>query len=710
MTSALGDFDPVLLAKRVVLSPPSLEQTRRFLPPQGSRARRLLEQVKPLVHRSNGDSRADALVDLLAAVWTRTPEERVLVAAQDNLTVDYLFALVQARLPEIGPIGGRVPLIAARVRQGMETDAVEDLGGFGNETSENLEAFQRGEAQILFAPEAAQVGLNLQCARVLVLYSVPWRPEEVEQWIGRLDRIGNVAAFSTDGGARTIDVYTIAQRGLVDEKVVGVLRRFGAFERSVNLDGAHLAEVAQAIEDAALRPDAVSWRVLEERTASMAAEDAVQELSSALRPHLPWQVHWATAQRERLDAMRPVAPVIGDLPEHSSVGPKAWDRAIEPMLRLLEKTGDYHLRWNIDPDTRKRFRTLWYRFGERVYGHRPVTASVVFSFGADPAHERSPRHAHAFITRRGDIGTPPRRDVLMEVEQDSVRRPLRFVNFGDALHDELIDGWAGRQPEQHLLDVTYPADHDLWKHAEPGWFLLRLSALDPADALAATRVREETLHAVAAAVTRSASEHLAPLVAPFAAAAMCSLEADERWLRASLMATSVLTARWRSARGWQPIAEQAVVALGNPMVRGRDNLPRAVAAVDLEVTAGAELDRMRSSERGGAEVWSSERPEFAAELRARLRIVAEEARDALDLATRALSRAEAAEVDAHVRGNRAQVTRAENLRDAAIDVVAMTEVYWQKREAWLRACEAAIVALRPRERLVAVIRARRGAT
>ena len=217
----------------------------------------LLERVKPLVHRSQGDSRADALVDLLADIWSNDKRERVLVAAQDNLTVDYLFELVQSRLPMIGPLQHRIPLVAARVRQGMMTEAPEDLGAFGNETDENLEAFQRGEAQILFAPEAAQVGLNLQCARVLILYSVPWRPEEVEQWIGRLDRIGNAAAFAMNNEARTIDVHTIVQKGLVDEKVVAVLEHFHVFERSVNLDGDHLAEVTRRIEDAALRPGSV---------------------------------------------------------------------------------------------------------------------------------------------------------------------------------------------------------------------------------------------------------------------------------------------------------------------------------------------------------------------------------------------------------------------------------------------------------------------
>lgn len=703
-------FDPVLLAKRVVLSPPSLEQRVDFFRRRGHERGGLLEQVKPLVHKSNGDSRADALVDLLADVWARAPDERVLVAAQDNLTVDYLFALVQARLPEIGPIGARVPLIAARVRQGMETDAVEDLGGFGNETSENLEAFQRGEAQVLFAPEAAQVGLNLQCARILVLYSVPWRPEEVEQWIGRLDRIGNIAAITSKGDAQTIDVHTIAQRGLVDEKVVAVLQRFHVFERSVNLDGAHLEEVAQAIEDAALRPDTVSWRALEERTSSMAAEDAVQELNSALRPHLPWNVGWASAQRERLDALRPVAPVIGSVQEHSSVGPMAWDRAIEPMLRLLAKAGDYHLRWNKDPETGKRFRTLWYRFGEReMYGHKPVSARVVFSFGADPTHERSPKHSHALITRRGDIGSPPRREVLMDLGHETVRRPLRFVNFGDALHDELVDGWARSLPGKQALDVTYFDDHDLWDHAEPGWFIVRMTVLDPAEALVPSRALQETEHAVAAAVTQSAVEHLAVLVAPFSRAAKCSLEADSRWLRAFLMARPECCARWKAAGEWVDVPQEAIAALMNPMAHERHGLPRAVP-VAPDAAISVELNRLRSDSQRGGVTWNSQLPEFRSELRARLRLVAEEARDALESAKRECTRAQAALVDAEERGNRAQITRAEHVRDASIDVLAMTGVYWKQRDAWLRACEVAIVELRPRERFVAAIRARRDAT
>jgi ATP-dependent helicase HepA len=701
-------FDGTLLAKRVILSPPSLEQRVDFFRRKGHERAGLLERVKPLVHRSNGDSRADALVDLLAAIWARSIHERVLVAAQDNLTVDYLYELVQARLPEVGPLSERVPLVAARVRQGMATDAVDDLAGFGNETSENIEAFTRGEAQVLFAPEAAQVGLNLQRARVVVLYSVPWRPEEVEQWIGRLDRIGNRAALSEDGDAKTIDVYTIAQRGLVDEKVVTVLQQFHVFERGVNLDGGHLREITDLIESAALRPDAVDWRALEEKAAAMAAADAVQELQSPLRAHLPWDVRWAKEQRARLDAMPSVSPIL-QKPQGRPTGPTAWDQCVEPIFKLLSRAGDYSLRKHTDPETQVRFRTLWYQFGAPgMYGRRPVMAHIKFGFGEDPSHDPSPKHAHAFITRRGDIESPPQREVLMELGHGHVRRPLRFANFGDALHDELIDGWAQPGAEEPL-NVTYFKDHALWQHAEPGCFVLRMTLLDPAEALAGSL--EEALKEVMRAIERSPAERFPDLIVPFKSAATCALEADARWLRALLPASAETTARWLGGQGWRTLSEEGLAALVNPMAHGRAGLPHAVPTTGRAgmVEVERELSRLRSKTALSREVWGESLPALRGALRERVLVVEEEAKDAVLLAQQALARAEAAVVDAAGRGNRAQLTRAERLRDAAYDTARMAEVYWHQRTAWLLSVEDALFALRPSEQLCAVIFARRGA-
>lgn len=695
------EFKPVRLAKRVILSPPSLEQRVDYLRRKGHEREGLLEQVKPLVHRSRGDSRADALVDLLAQVWARDPKEGVLVAAQDSLTVDYLFDLVRARLPVVGPLGGRVKLVAARMRQGMTTRPVEDLGAFDDDTTKNLEAFKRGKAQVLFAPEEAQVGLNLQRARVLVLYSVPWRPQEVEQWIGRLDRIGNVAAFTAQGEARTIDVYTIAQRGLVDEKVVRVLQRFEVFERPVNLDGGHLKEVAQRIKDAGLRPQSVNWTELEDATEAMAAEDKIQELDSPLRPYLPWTVQAASRERDRLLALPPAPPVLKRA--HSATGPRAWDRAFEGMLKLLEKAGEYHLRRNMDPHTGSEFRSLWYRFDSTgTWGKSEAQAKVIFSFGVDPGRDRSPTNAFAFITRRGQIGTPPRLEVTLRVQDVEARRPLRFLNFGDALHDELVKGWLPQPLEVDELQVTFPVDDKLGS----ALFLLRVTFLDPAEGLDHQMVNA-VLRAVAGAAKLTPEKRLVDLEQPFRSATRCAMEADVRWLRAHLPPAMTLEALRREGEEWVLAGAEETTALLNPLRHGRD-VPRAdrvSTSTRVRRAIKERLEHCRAADATAAtRTWSGRFAEFSAALQVRLLVLQEEGRDAVTLASLELQRAEGALDDAQDRGNRGQITRAENLRAAAEDKLRMTEEFWRQRLGWLETRGEAVGCILPRQPLVALLR------
>ena len=697
-------FDPILLAKRVILSPPSLEQRVDFFRRQGHERAGLLERVKPLVHRSQGDSRADALVDLLQEVWAEDPTERILVAAQDNLTVDYLFDLVQGRLPVIGPLSGRVPLVAAKVRQGQTTAAVEDLGGFGNETNENLESFQRGDAQVLFAPEAAQVGLNLQCARVLVLYSVPWHPAEVEQWIGRLDRIGNIASFSKDGKAKRVDVYTIVQRGLVDEKVVGVLQHSHVFERSVNLIGTQLVELTERIGNAVLRPERISWRELENDTESMAVEDEAQELESALRKHLPWTARSADAVRLWLESMPPEPPVLGELPEHSARGPKAWDRAFEGMVNLLRFAGEYHVVWNTEPETGNRFRTLWYRFGELgAYGKPTVRSRVVFPIGANPEIERSPRYAHAFITRRGDIGTPPKRDVIMELNHEHVRRYLRFLSFGDTLHDELINGWLPQNEDLVTLGVTLLDDHALWKHGGSGLYLLRLSVLDPGTVLIGRGVKDRLL---GANPPFTKLEKLVELI-------RCACEADIRWIRGQFAARMSLDVRRWKQGNWVKVGAKEAVALLNPMAYAHSKgIPRSeelhLSATDKKTIEAGLCSQRQTDSMAARSAWSGRIPEFEKSLSARLAVIAEEASDSLALANEELRRVDDALETARKQGYRAQITRAENVRKDVVETVHMVQVVWDERSRWLRECREGVLQVLPRERLAALIQARKG--
>ncbi|WP_227243251.1 SNF2-related protein [Paraburkholderia caribensis] len=116
---------------------------------------------------ANGDSRLEALVDLLVDIWNVDPKEAVLVVAEDNPTVDYLAATIPQILPEVGPRGRRRPLSIA-VKRNRDAAATSDIVDLFAEYDESLGGFVNGETQLLVAADLAQVGLNLQHARKLI--------------------------------------------------------------------------------------------------------------------------------------------------------------------------------------------------------------------------------------------------------------------------------------------------------------------------------------------------------------------------------------------------------------------------------------------------------------------------------------------------------------------------------------------------------------
>ena len=674
-------LEKIPLAKRAILSPPSMQKRIDELRRDGHERAGLLEKMKPLFHRSNGDSRADALIDLLMRLWATDPEERILVAAQDNPTVDYLFDFVQARLPIIGPIDQRRPLKAARVRYSRK-ETNKGLSGLDKDNNMHIKDFQDGDAQILFAPEAAQVGLNFQSARVFVLYSIPWRLREIEQWIGRLDRLGNPATFNEGGEAKAIEIYTISQRGLVDERIVSVLQRFHVFERSVNLDGDHLEEVSSLIEDAALNSSDITWRELEDATEEMAAEDEIKELDSPLRAHLPWSVNWAKRERERIKSLPPATPVLFPLHSDSDLGPPAWDRALEGFLELLKRDGHYRIHWNGRPHAGKNFRILWYHFD-------------------DP---------HPYITRRDQIGTWPRLSVTLELSGSESKERLRFLNFGDALHDQLIKAWSPNDSDLVMLEVLLFDHHAFWNHACPGYYFFRLLVIDPAAAFE-NSLREQLMEKVVLAAEHSDFGRLAVLTRPFRRAAKCALESDIRWLRSQLTASMTLDLRRLEDGNWIKTTTDAAAALMNPIAHKGRGLPisshfktneQYIAAIKSNLS-----DLRQSAVMTARSEWSHRFPALEDSLTCRLMVVEEEGRDATELASMELLWAKKRLKVIQGRGDRAQISRAENVRDAAADTLAMTRVFWSERTNWLQQCQERILKVQPQEQMAAFISAQK---
>jgi len=299
----------------------------------------------------------------------------------------------------------------------------------------------------------------------------------------------------------------------------------------------------------------------------------------------------------------------------------------------------------------------------------------------------------------------------MVLDGDHVRRTLRFLNFGDALHDELIEGWLPQRKGLVTLAVMFFDEHAVWQYRAPGLYLLRLSIIDPADALLARGLEERTLRAVAQAATLSDLERLPALVRPFRKAMRCALEADVRWLRAQFTACMTLDLRRQEHGNWVQVEAEEAAALFNPMAHERNGVPKASDlrkdGADI-ASAEAELSSQRQADATAARsAWSHRFSNFEESLTARLVVIEEEGHDAVALANEELRRAEAALELARERGNRAQITRAENARDAAGDTLGMTRAFWEERTRWLRECREEVRMVLPREKLTAIIQTRK---
>ena len=85
----------------------------------------------------------------------------------------------------------------------------------GIETECNKEQIKKSlfnkEIRIVFCSDAASEGINLQAARVLINVDVPWTPARLEQRIGRIARLGQVAS--------EVDIYNVWYPHSVEAKM-----------------------------------------------------------------------------------------------------------------------------------------------------------------------------------------------------------------------------------------------------------------------------------------------------------------------------------------------------------------------------------------------------------------------------------------------------------------------------------------------------------
>jgi len=145
--------------------------------------------ITPLLKRANVllDNRKDLKIKESIALAKKSLDEqdKVLVFSRYTDTVDAL-------LNEFTLLG-----LSRYYKYGVYTGAKSCIVWDGKEVPCNKDDLKRelfaGNVKIVFCSDAASEGLNLQAARVLINVDVPWTPARLEQRIGRIARLGQVA-------------------------------------------------------------------------------------------------------------------------------------------------------------------------------------------------------------------------------------------------------------------------------------------------------------------------------------------------------------------------------------------------------------------------------------------------------------------------------------------------------------------------------------
>jgi ATP-dependent helicase HepA len=550
----LGSLNFALFTRKVFLGGPSL--INRIGPMLQSKLDfdGHLLKIHDSARISVGDTRLDALCDRLNDLWIGNPFEKVVVVCDDNPTIDYLRKKVDARLSRIGPRGQQLNLVSLVARKNEES--ADDVSGVGSDAQAAVREFQRGAAQVLFAGDIANVGLDLQCSRVLIFYCVPWEPSKVEQWIGRIDRVGNEAALEEDSSTRSIEVHTLSHIGLLDSRVVEIHESSGVFDKPLNPAGEEAAAANQQILEVILgagpEPDGESPSKYEGG-----------EIGVPLREYLPTRWRCRKGVGDLV-----VEPVL--LPEDSTSGQSSETikaQALEAWLRLMSMGEEYKFYYVKELDAGL-FRHAFQDSDRPIRCSSDVHPSGLVETsnrsGTSEFGGRDPRSSVALVTRRQQIQQPPRETVTITPRFDADPKvvPLQYMNHGGLLHDDLVSSWMNdgvvRCPAH--IKIRPPAGHHILTAVGDGAFLASVGWIDSAKQLlpnAETLLNE---------LEQDSDNELDPLLLRHH---FWAHSADTRWLRNLLPAQTFCYAK-RSG-GPDPLVKNAAWSFFKPQLFSIDS-------------------------------------------------------------------------------------------------------------------------------------------
>ncbi len=172
------------------------------LPEERRRIKELLGKAPP-----QRETKVEKLIGALGVLWRENPQERMVVFAT------YL---------------GSVEMLGAEIERAYPGQGVTVLkgGDHGAKTAAEKRFKSLDGPRVLICTAAGREGINLQHARVLFNFDLPWNPMDLEQRIGRIHRYGQ---------RHTAQVYNLVLSDtiegsiflLLDEKLTEIGRALG---------------------------------------------------------------------------------------------------------------------------------------------------------------------------------------------------------------------------------------------------------------------------------------------------------------------------------------------------------------------------------------------------------------------------------------------------------------------------------------------------
>ncbi|MFH7242130.1 MAG: SNF2-related protein [Spirulina sp.] len=156
------------------------------LPEERDRINALLESF-PVAR----ETKVEKLMIALGNLWKQNPTEKIVIFATYLGTVDLLAAEIETTYPGQGVV----------VLRG---------GDHGSKLAAERKFRQKNGPRVLICTAAGREGINLQFARVLFNFDLPWNPMDIEQRIGRIHRYGQ---------NHTAQVYNLVLSDTIEGKI-----------------------------------------------------------------------------------------------------------------------------------------------------------------------------------------------------------------------------------------------------------------------------------------------------------------------------------------------------------------------------------------------------------------------------------------------------------------------------------------------------------